>query len=304
MTHSLVYKIARALLDLPFTLHRPRRPHIVMTLLVKNEEQMLAQQIEFHHALGVDHFIVTDNNSTDGTPDIIRRYQEKGWVVDVIEEHATDYEQKTWVDRMVELARAKHHADWIINADADEFWLPAFGSFPELLKDTRANVLAGELHSVLPEESKPWQEWTQLVRYVDDYEAYGLSRFSIFERQNKKVLHRSRGYLQISMGNHKVSMLPHIEHRADITIFHFNVRGREQFMQKMINGGKQLEQHKGRHGGRHWRYFYKLYKEGKLAEEYDRVVGTHVRDRLLSEGYIYEDTRLRDFLEKLNAKER
>ena len=304
MTHSLVYKIARALLDLPFTLHRPRRPHIVMTLLVKNEEQMLAQQIEFHHALGVDHFIVTDNNSTDGTPDIIRRYQEKGWVVDVIEEHATDYEQKAWVDRMVELARAKHHADWIITADADEFWLPACGSFPELLKDTRANVLAGELHSVLPEESKLWQEWTQLVRYVDDYEAYGLSRFSIFERQNKKVLHRSRGYLQISMGNHKVSMLPHIEHRADITIFHFNVRGREQFMQKMINGGKQLEQHKGRHGGRHWRYFYKLYKEGKLAEEYDRVVGTHVRDRLLSEGYIYEDTRLRDFLEKLNAKER
>ena len=304
MTHSLVYKIARALLDLPFTLHRPRRPHIVMTLLVKNEEQMLAQQIEFHHALGVDHFIVTDNNSTDGTPDIIRRYQDKGWIVDVIEEHATDYEQKAWVDRMVELARAKHHADWIINADADEFWLPACGSFPELLKATRANVLAGELHSVLPEESKPWQEWTQLVRYVDDYEAYGLSRFSIFERQNKKVLHRSRGYLQISMGNHKVSMLPHIEHRADITIFHFNVRGREQFMQKMINGGKQLEQHKGRHGGRHWRYFYKLYKEGKLAEEYDRVVGTHVRDRLLSEGYIYEDTRLRDFLEKLNAKER
>ena len=304
MTHSLVYKIARALLDLPFTLRPTRRPHIVMTLLVKNEEQMLAQQIEFHHALGVDHFIVTDNNSTDGTPDIIRRYQDKGWVVDVIEEHATDYEQKAWVDRMVELARAKHHADWIINADADEFWLPACVSFPELLQATRANVLAGELHSVLPEESKPWQEWTQLVRYVDDYEAYGLSRFSIFERQNKKVLHRSRGYLQISMGNHKVSMLPHIEHRADITIFHFNVRGREQFMQKMINGGKQLEQHKGRHGGRHWRYFYKLYKEGKLAEEYDRVVGTHVRDRLLSEGYIYEDTRLRDFLEKLNAKER
>ncbi|MGM9692436.1 MAG: glycosyltransferase family 2 protein [Alloprevotella sp.] len=304
MTHSLLYKTARALLDLPFTLRRTRRPHIVMTLLVKNEEEMLARQIEFHHALGVDHFIVTDNNSTDGTPDIIRHYRDKGWIVDVIEEHATDYEQKAWVDRMVELARTKHRADWIINADADEFWLPACGSFPEMLKATRANVLAGELHSVLPEEGKPWQEWTNLVRYVDDFEAYGLSRFSMFERQNKKVLHRSRGYLQISMGNHKVSMLPHIERRAEITIFHFNVRGREQFMQKMINGGQQLEQHKGRHGGRHWRYFYKLYKEGKLAEEYDRVVGTHVRDRLLSEGYIYEDTRLRDFLEKLNAKER
>ena len=39
---------------------RTRRPRIVMTLLVKNEEEMLAQQIEFHHALGVDHFIVTE----------------------------------------------------------------------------------------------------------------------------------------------------------------------------------------------------------------------------------------------------
>ncbi|MDD6498716.1 MAG: glycosyltransferase family 2 protein [Bacteroidales bacterium] len=304
MTHSIIYKIARALLDLPFALRRIRRSRIVMTLLVKNEEEMLAKHLEFHHAMGVDQFVITDNNSTDRTPEIIAAYKAKGWVAEVINEPSTDYSQKAWVDRMIETARTKCGADWIINADADEFWLPACGSFPELLKDARANVLAADIRNVLPEEGKPWCTWQSLINPVEDYKAYGLSPYSLFNRQTKKVLHRSRGYLQISMGNHKVSMLPHIERRAEITIFHFNVRGREQFMQKMINGGKQLEQHKGRHGGRHWRYFYKLYKEGKLAEEYDRVVGTHVRDRLLSEGYIYEDTRLRDFLEKLNAKER
>ena len=51
----------------------------------------------------------------------------------------------------------------------------------------------------------------------------------------------------------------------------------------------------GRHGGRHWRYFYKLYKEGKLEEEYDRVIGTQVFDRLRADGYIYDDSTIADF---------
>lgn len=46
MTHSIIYKITRALLDLPFALRRTRRPRIVMTLLVKNEEEMLAKHLE------------------------------------------------------------------------------------------------------------------------------------------------------------------------------------------------------------------------------------------------------------------
>lgn len=97
------------------------------------------------------------------------------------------------------------------------------------------------------------------------------------------------------MGNHRVKMFPYIKNDTAITIFHFNVRGREQFMSKMINGGQQLEQHKGRHGGRHWRYYYDIYKKGRLSEEYDRVVGVDVRDRLKREGYLFEDNRLRDF---------
>lgn len=67
----------------------------------------------------------------------------------------------------------------------------------------------------------------------------------------------------------------------------------------MINGGRELETHKGRHGGRHWRYFYELYKQGKLEEEYDRVVGNNVYDRLVTEGYIRQDTTLADFLSKM-----
>lgn len=49
-----------------------------MTLLVKNEEGMLEENLQFHKAMGVDGFIITDNNSTDSTPDIIRKYKQKG----------------------------------------------------------------------------------------------------------------------------------------------------------------------------------------------------------------------------------
>lgn len=295
MIHTILYKIGRALLDLPHSMRKTPSPRIIMTLLVKNEEDMLAQNLEFHHAMGVSHFIITDNNSTDHTPDIIRRYQAKGWVLECIEERATDYDQKTWVDRMIELARSKYHADWIINADADEFWYPNEGTFQTLLSSKRATVFEGQVHNVYPEEGKPWQEWNLLVRQVHDLEAYNLSPYSIFSRHRNKMMHRSRGYIQIAMGNHRVKMFPYIKNDTAITIFHFNVRGREQFMSKMINGGQQLEQHKGRHGGRHWRYYYDIYKKGRLSEEYDRVIGVDVRDRLKREGYLFEDNRLRDF---------
>ena len=69
-----------------------------MTLLVKNEEELLEQNLIFHKQMGVDGFIVTDNNSTDHTPDILRKYKELGWIKEIIQEPATDYRQKNgWI---------------------------------------------------------------------------------------------------------------------------------------------------------------------------------------------------------------
>ena len=95
---------------------------IIMTLLVKNEGDILEENLLFHKNMGVDAFIVTDNNSSDGTLDIIHKYVEKGWIIKVIKEESTNYEQKEWVDRMVWAAKTEFNADWVINADADELW--------------------------------------------------------------------------------------------------------------------------------------------------------------------------------------
>ena len=299
MSVCLIHKILFALGSLPRSLKRTPGPRLIMTLLVKNEEDMLERNLCFHKAMGIDGFIVTDNNSTDSTPTILQKYRDKGWILEVIRETATDYEQKTWVDRMIWKAKTRYGADWVINADADEFWYSHTGNLKNELSATRANVLDCTMCSVYPDDAHPWTEWNRTVRAVADYEAYGLSPYSIFERQNKKVIHRTAGYLQISMGNHKVRMFPERSRRSDITVYHYNIRGRKQFLEKMVNGGRQLEQHKGRHGGRHWRYFYTLYKQGQLDAEYDRVIGTSAYGRLLMEGYIRPDRTLPDFFKKM-----
>lgn len=298
MKVSLLKKLGYALLELPKAFKRTRNPKLVMTLLVKNEEDVLEAHLRFHKAMGVDSFIVTDNNSTDSTIDIIKKYQSLGWIKEVIYESATNYEQKQWVDRMVWIAKVRYHADWVINADADELWYSPTGNLKNELEATRANVLHCKTHSVYPEEDKPFWQWTNVVDYVPDFEKYGLSLYSIFERQCGKVAHRTDGYLQISMGNHKVAMFPRFREEGSIHVYHYNIRGKRHFLAKMINGGKQLEQQSSKHVGRHWRYFYRLHKEGKLEAEYDKVIGMHCFDRLFAEGYIGKDTTITDFFQR------
>lgn len=292
METSLLIKIGYALREMFSFFRKTSAPRLVMTLLVKNEEEMLEQNLLFHKKMGVDAFIVTDNNSTDGTMEIIEKYRKKGWIVEVIRETATDYEQKAWVDRMIWHAKTRFGADWVINADADEFWFSPLGNLKKELSATSANVLVCEVRCMYPEEGRPFWAWTRAVKPVPNPMQYGLSLYSLFGRQNYKVAHRADGYLQISMGNHKVKMFPYRELLSSIRVYHYNIRNCRQFVEKMVNGGKQLELHKGRHGGRHWRYFYKLYKEGQLEEEYNRVIGADVYQDLADKGYIYLDTSI------------
>lgn len=279
---------------------KPSHPTLYMTLLVKNEEELLEQNLIFHKQMGVDGFIVTDNNSTDRTPAILRKYQEKGWIKEIIREPATDYRQKKWVDRMIWHAKTVYKADWVINADADEFWYSSSGNLKSGLEHSSANVLKCAIRNMYPEEGKPFEQWKYVVDAVLDIEKYNLSPYSLFGRQIPKVMHRTKGYIQISMGNHKVVMFPKRTGHSDIHIYHYNIRGRSQFMEKMVNGGKQLEQNPSKHGGRHWRYFYALYKEGKLNEEYDRVIGSPVFHRLQADGYIHEDHTMADYFRNSN----
>ena len=103
-----------------------------MTLLVRNEADIVRTNIAYHLAQGVDFILATDNLSQDGTPDILGEYERAG-VLKLFSERDDTYAQHIWVTRMARLAYAEFGADWVINNDTDEFWCSEHGNLRQVL---------------------------------------------------------------------------------------------------------------------------------------------------------------------------
>src|ERR687897_1016044 len=104
---------------------------LVMTLLARDEADVIESWLEFHLNAGADYVVATDNRSQDGTTEVLERYAREGHL-HLIREPGDDLRQNLWVTRMARMAATQFGADWILNTDADEFWWPRRGSFREL----------------------------------------------------------------------------------------------------------------------------------------------------------------------------
>ena len=98
---------------------------LAVTLMVRDEADVLPAWFDHHVAQGFDVFVITDNGSTDGTADLVRAFAERtDVVVDLRHDPVHRKQQGTVVTGMARDAASVHHADWVVNADADEFILP------------------------------------------------------------------------------------------------------------------------------------------------------------------------------------
>src|SRR3990172_9558556 len=111
---------------------KARVMRLVMTLLARDEADIVDAQIAFHLNAGVDFVVAIDNRSVDGTTEILERYERAGRL-HLIREEGDVMRQAEWVTRMARLAATDFGADWVINSDADEFWWPRGGSPKEIL---------------------------------------------------------------------------------------------------------------------------------------------------------------------------
>jgi hypothetical protein len=107
---------------------------VVMTYKLRDEADVIADNIKYHVAQGITTFLATDNGSTDGTREILAGYEDRGLmrVIDAPTENFRE-ESRHWLTRMARIAAQELGADWVIHNDADEFWWPVEGTIPEAL---------------------------------------------------------------------------------------------------------------------------------------------------------------------------
>src|SRR4029079_6813486 len=58
----------------------PAPYYLSVVAIVKNEVRYLEEWLDFHCLVGCSHFYIYDNGSTDGTADLLRKYECKGIV--------------------------------------------------------------------------------------------------------------------------------------------------------------------------------------------------------------------------------
>jgi hypothetical protein len=265
-----------------------------MTLLVRDEEDVLAANLDFHFAQGVDFVIATDNLSVDRSPEILRSYERRG-VLRYIHEPADDYNQFLWVTRMARLAACEHGADWVINNDADEFWWPRRGTLRDVLAVVPAafGVVEAQRHNFVPVEGgEPFHArmiWRETI-----------SLNSLGQPLPTKVAHRAAAGVLVAQGNHAVDgVAPPAVMPADIEILHFPIRQRAQFTNKIAKGGAAYARNPTLPpgvGGTWRRLYSEMQSGGGLNRHLDAAMhGPEQLARRLAAGEIVEDRRLADF---------
>src|SRR6266571_8942420 len=124
---------------------------LVMTLLARDEADIVDDQIRFHLNAGVDFVIATDNLSEDGTTEILESYARDGQL-HLIREEDKYLRQSEWITRMGRLAASDFGADWVIHSDTDEFWWPRGESLKDVLTSVpeRYGIVRALLRQFVP----------------------------------------------------------------------------------------------------------------------------------------------------------
>lgn len=94
---------------------------IVAISAVKNEIDIMEACVR-HTLSYVDHFVIHDNCSTDGTLGVLKALQAEGLPITLLEDHTLGiYQAERMTMMMKEYAICRLHADWVLPLDADEF---------------------------------------------------------------------------------------------------------------------------------------------------------------------------------------
>lgn len=187
---------------------------VAAVCMCKDEADIVAVTVG-HMARQVDHVLVADNGSTDGTREIL-----EGLGVEVIDDPEPGYFQSR---KMTALAQ-RVDADWVVPFDADEVWGAGDGRIADVLDELPVEAMIAEatvLDHVATDEPglSPWR------------------RSEILPLRKAAV--RRHPDLTIAQGNHGATfgeMAHPLVATGALSVHHFPHRSPEQMIRKARNG--------------------------------------------------------------------
>ena len=275
---------------------------LVMTLLARDEADVIESWLSFHLNAGADFVVATDNRSQDGTTDVLERYAREGHL-HLVREDGEDLRQDEWVTRMARLAATDFGADWVINSDADEFWWPRGPSLARVLEaiPPRYGLVGAFLRTFAP---RPDGEASFAERLTVRFSALApINDPASLFKPIRKVIHRGHPDIRLTRGNHAVVDSPFAPLRGwfPVEVLHFPLRSLAQC------------EHKARLQGNAWKHIdrtptayhaqmFEALERGTMGEYYDaQVVSDEEVDEGAATGRLVVDTRLRDALRRIDA---
>jgi Glycosyl transferase family 2 len=270
---------------------------VVMTLLVRDEADIVDAHLSFHLNAGVDLVIATDHRSVDGTTDVLESYVRTGQVRLIRRDDDRIYQSK-WVTHMARLAAVEHGADWVLNSDADEFWWPREGSLKEVLAaiPDGFGIVRAVSRVFVPRPGGGDFADRMTVRLSL---SAPLNDPATPFRHVAKAAHRAHPDVVVLQGNHDVAGLSGKELPwSPIELLHFPLRSAEQAARKheatwtawLLNLRGDIARARS------------SFEEGRPGSFFARVaVDDATVARGIESGAIVEDLRLREALRELRA---
>lgn len=236
---------------------------MVVAVSMFKDEADVAEAVVRHMAGQVDHVVVADNGSTDGTGGILEALADEG-LVSVRADDDPAYYQSQKMSQLAAQAVEKYGAEWIVPFDADEIWMgKRRGSVKATLEGLPDWILVAE---------------ATLYDYVasgaDNGAANPFERIQ-WRRQHPiplpKVAFRAVPGAVIHQGNHGVTLPGHpvppiIKHL--LVVRHFPYRSVAQFISKARNGAAAYAATDlPEEVGQHWRGYGRMDDQG-LKQHY------------------------------------
>jgi hypothetical protein len=230
----------------------PRRPgpaadgfgpyRLAAMIRVKDEARFLPEWLAHHLELGVEHVVVYDNNSSDGTADAIAPFVAEGTVT-VVPWPTVPASPSSHLDF---LARFGPACEWVAFLDADEFLIEAdpgaladalrsAGTAPALAVNWRYFGSAG--HERIP-DGLVTERFQRANAEMSDHVKVIARPAEIFRYRNPHNFYYRRGRLARTAGGRRVwgSFVSPPRQAPALLIHHYIYRSREDYERKVARG--------------------------------------------------------------------